>query len=58
MPATAWLLMAPVGGPGSKQYLVFAVANLLPAAFGSVPGLLGLAFFSGPTGPRKDASGD
>jgi hypothetical protein len=53
LPATAWLLMAPVGGTGPKQYLVFAAANLLVAAVGSIPGVLGLVFYAGPKGPRN-----
>jgi hypothetical protein len=52
LPATAWLLISHYGSPTSGQYLVFAVSNVLIAAVGSMPGVLGLAFFSGPNRSR------
>ncbi len=57
LPGTAWLLITQYGSPTPGQYLAFAAANLLIAAAGSMPGVLGLAFFSGPQRPPEDGGG-
>jgi hypothetical protein len=53
LPATGWLLFT-YHSPTARQYLVFAAANAIVAAVGSMPGVLGLAFYSGPKRPQKD----
>jgi hypothetical protein len=52
LPATGWLLITQYGSPTSGQYFVFVVSNVIIAAVGSLPGVVGLARYSGPKRPR------